>query len=327
MNATDQILDVLRAAEGREVSSRALCGSLGVSRAAVWKRIETLRQQGYEIEACSRRGYRLVAAPDTPYEAEVTPLLTTRNVGRDCRYVSETGSTNRDASALGESGAPEGVVVAAGLQTAGRGRMSRVWFSPPNANLYFSVLLRPAVSPERASSLSLVAGLAVSEALAECAPQTRPMIKWPNDILIGGRKVCGILCEMQIETDCCVRQVVVGIGVNLNVGAEDLPDELKSRATSLQIEAGHRFSRAAVIAAILHRFEPLYRGWCADGFGPLAERTAARDFLFGKTISLDQGGIRIEGRVCGLGSDGALRLETARGAVSVYSGEAHINAM
>jgi len=324
VSATEQILEALRAAKGGEVSSHALCERLNISRAAVWKRIEALRLSGYDIEACSRRGYRLVAAPDAPYAAEVVPLLTTRRLGRECRYAAETGSTNRDAAALAEAGSPEGAVVAAGAQTVGRGRMTRAWFSPPNANLYFSLLLRPAVDPGRVSSLPLVVGLAVAEALAALAPETQPLIKWPNDILIGDKKVCGILCEMQVETDCCVRHVVAGIGVNLNLTRADLPKELRSRATSLKIETGRSFSRAAVLTEILNRFEPLYDEWCAHGCEALLGAIEKRDALRGKRITLEQGGRRIEGCADGLFADGALRLVTEQGVVPVYSGEAHI---
>ena len=326
MTAAEQIVALLREAAGREVSSRVLCERLGVSRAAVWKQVETLRAGGYVIEACSRRGYRLVAAPDTPHAAEVGPLLTTRTLGRECRYLAETLSTNRDVAALAQAGAAEGVVVTAGAQRAGRGRMTRVWFSPPDVNLYFSLLLRPAVEPLRAASLPLVAGLAVAEALAELAPGTAPQIKWPNDILMGGKKVCGILCEMQAETDC-VSHIIPGIGVNVNLAREELPEELRERATSLRIEAGRRFSRAAVLAAILNRFEPLYLRWCAEGFEPLLAAVAARDALLGRTITLEQGGQRVTGTAEGILSDGALRLRSAQGAMPVYSGEAHIGAM
>lgn len=323
MTSQGHILAVLREAAGAEVSSRAICERLGISRAAVWKQIEALRAGGYAIEACSRRGYRLVNAPDTPCSAEVAPHLATGRMGRDCRFVAETGSTNRDVAELAQGGAAEGAVVAAGAQTSGRGRMARAWYSPPDVNLYFSLLLRPAVEPGRAASLPLVMGLAVAEALAALAPEIRPLIKWPNDILINGRKVCGILCEMQAETDC-VRHIIPGVGVNVNLTREQLPAELLARATSLRIESGRAFSRAAVLAAILNRFEPLYDRWCAEGFGPLIAAVAARDALLGNVVTLEQGGRRLEGRAAGLLPDGALLLETADGRVPIYSGEAHI---
>jgi len=322
MTAAEQIVDMLREAEG-EVSSRALCERLGVSRAAVWKQVEALRAAGYAIEACSRRGYRLVAAPDTPCAAEVLPLLATRKLGRDCRYVEETGSTNRDAAACAEAGAAEGLTIVAGRQTAGRGRMTRAWFSPPGANLYFSLLLRPEVELSRAASLPLVMGLAVAEALRGLAPAVAARVKWPNDILVRGRKLSGVLCEMQLETDR-VRHIVAGVGVNVNLARNELPEELRERATSLKIESGETFSRAAALAAVLNRFEPLYDRWRAEGLAPLVPVLDEWDALRGRHITLDQGGRRIEGRAEGIAPDGALRLRTADGLVPIYSGEAHI---
>jgi BirA family biotin operon repressor/biotin-[acetyl-CoA-carboxylase] ligase len=326
MTTTEQILAMLREAAGDEVSSRAMCDRLGISRAAIWKQIQSLRAGGYVIAACSRRGYCLRTAPDTPCAAEVLPLLTTRRVGRDCRYLTETGSTNHDVAALALAGAEEGLVAAAGAQTAGRGRMTREWYSPQGVNLYFSVLLRPPVEPGRVASLPLVAGLAVAEALAELAPETRPQVKWPNDILINDKKVCGILCEMQAETDC-VRHLIPGIGVNLNLTREALPEELRGRATSLLIETGRPFSRAVVMASILNRFEPLYDRWCAEGFEPLLGAIGARDALRGRSVAVDQGGRQVSGVADGILPDGALRLLTDHGAVPVYSGEAHIGGL
>ena len=323
MHASDEIVMLLRGADGCEVSSRILCERLDVSRAAVWKQIEALRADGYEIEACTRRGYRLIRVPDKPCASEVVPLLTTARLGRDLRYAAETGSTNRDVSALAQEGADDGVVVVADRQCAGRGRMTRQWFSPPGVNLYFSVLLRPAVELARAASLPLVAGLAVAEAIERIAPEVRPEIKWPNDILCGGKKLCGVLCEMQAETDR-VSHVILGLGVNVNLTHEMLPEELHARATSLKIIAGRDFSRSAVLAAILNALEPLVERWCADGLEPLLPALLRRDALLGREIELEQGGHRIAGRADGVLPDGALRLQTPQGVVPVYSGEAHI---
>jgi BirA family biotin operon repressor/biotin-[acetyl-CoA-carboxylase] ligase len=323
VTAAEQIVAMLREAGGDEVSSRAMCERLGVSRAAVWKQVESLRAGGYLIEASSRRGYRLVSAPDTPCSAEVLPLLSTSRLGRACYYLEEAGSTNHEVSARALSGAAEGLVVAAGRQLAGRGRQSRAWFSPSGVNLYFSLLLRPDVELARAASLPLVAGLAVAEAVSDLATGVAAQVKWPNDILVGGRKLCGILCEMQAETDR-VRHIVAGVGVNLNLAREELPEELRERATSLLIETGRSFSRAAVLAAVLNRLEPLYDRWREEGLAPLAEALALRDALRGRAVALEQGGRRLEGRADGIQPDGALRLQTAEGLVPVYSGEAHI---
>jgi len=320
MKPAEQIVSLLREACGDEVSSRALCERLNISRAAVWKHVEALRAGGYVIAASSRRGYRLEFAPDTPNAAEVLPLLTTARLGRDCRYVEETGSTNRDMARIAAGGAGEGVLLTAGRQSRGRGRMERVWHSPPGLNLYFSLLLRPAVEPGRAVSLPLVAGLAVAEAVAALAPELETRVKWPNDILIGGRKVCGVLCEMQAEADR-VRSVIPGVGVNVNMTARDLPAELRGAATSLRIAAGRTFSRAETLAAIINRFEPLYDLWRAEGLKPLLPRIARLDLLCGREVRMARGGEELRGVARGIQEDGAMRLETDQGIVPVYSGE------
>lgn len=321
----DTIITQLKQAEGKEVSSRELCVTFDVSRAAIWKHIEALRGLGYQIEASPRRGYRLLHAPDLPRSTEVAPLLSTQRLGHPCRYVAETGSTNRDVAAWAQQGVEEGAVVTAGLQHAGRGRMTRTWFSPPDVNLYFSLLLRPAVEPGRAASLPLVAGLAVAEALAAMMPDVPLRIKWPNDVLIGQRKVCGILCEMQAESDC-VRHIILGAGVNVNLAREQVPLELQERATSLCMESGRTFSRAAVLAGILNRFEPLYDIWCREGLIPLQAQLASYDALKGQAIRLMRGDEVVAGTACGIQSDGALLIQTDNGITPVYSGEAHIGA-
>jgi len=211
----ERIIAWLKQAAGEEISSERLCADLGISRAAVWKHIQGLRGQGYRIEAAPRRGYRLCASPDTPLATEVMPLLTTRMIGRHYVFLESVDSTNRQAALQAESGAPEGTVVVADGQTVGRGRMGRAWVSPAGLNAYLSILLMPRVEPARVSTLPLVAGLAVALAIERIAPGLRPLVKWPNDILINGRKACGILCELEAETDR-IRRVVCGIGVNLN---------------------------------------------------------------------------------------------------------------
>ncbi len=323
MKLSEKIVSMLREAGGEEVSSQAICGCLGISRAVVWKHVETLRAEGYVIPACSRRGYRLEQAPDTPNAAELVPLLTTVRIGRDCRYVKQTGSTNRDMVLMADEGAGEGLILTAESQTQGRGRMARVWHSPPGANLYFSLLLRPAVEPGQAVSLPLVVGLAVAEAIIGIAPELDTRIKWPNDILIGGRKVCGVLCEMQAEADS-VRSVIPGVGVNVNMTKKMLPAPLRETATSLHIATGRFFSIVQTLAAIINRFEPLYDLWRAEGLKPLLPRIAELDILFGREINLVQGREPLHGIADGIQEDGALRLTSDQGNVTVYSGEAHL---
>ena len=323
MSASEQIVMILREAHATEVSSQVICERLRISRAAVWKQIEQLRAKGYVIEACSRRGYRLISAPERAYATEILPRLTTQRMGRNCRYVENTDSTNHDVARLAMDGMAEGLMVVAEQQGAGKGRMARVWFSPPEVNLYFSLLLRPAVELSRAASLPLLMGLAVAEALSGLAPEIQPEVKWPNDILLKGRKLCGILCEMHVETDR-VGAIIAGVGVNVNLTEEMLPDELRKRATSLRIATGSVFARAQVLSAIINCFEPYYDQWRLEGFAPFVQLLAERDALYGKQVTLEQGGRRLTGKMQGVQADGALLLATAQGLECVYSGEAHI---
>ena len=324
MNTAAKILKLLKSSVETELSSSAICDELGISRNAVWKHVKTLRAQGYVIDAHSRCGYRLVESPDRPDAAEVIPLLKTEVIGRSLIYKESTESTNSDASASAETGCADGTVFSADLQIGGRGRMKRQWFSPPGMNLYFSLVLRPDVSISRASSLPLAAGIALASVIKRLAPDLDPRLKWPNDILINGRKVCGILCEMQAEIDCRVRYIIAGVGINVNLPQSSLPEELSEIATSLKIECGRDFSRTELLAEILNEFEQVYTIWKKGGFSPLRERMEKFDALKGRRTQFQQGNDLITGCACGVQDDGALMLETEEGMVPVYSGETKV---
>jgi len=249
--------------------------------------------------------------------------LTAKRLGCEVRFLQETASTNRDVDTAAQAGAAEGFLVMADAQTAGRGRMSHTWFSPPGANLYFSLLLRPDVELAAVQSLPLVVGLAVTEAIIECAPALQPKIKWPNDLLVNGKKICGILCELQTKHDK-PDYIVAGIGVNVNLTADQIPNELKTSATSILIENGKPLNREQLLAAILNRLEPLYDNWRAFGFKPFVANMHALDALRGLLIRIDLSGEPVEGIAAGIQADGALLLETSKGLRPIYSGEAHI---
>lgn len=266
---------------------------------------------------CEVRGVKELFMQRTTFE------LSAKRLGSELRYLKETSSTNRDVDAAAQTGAPEGLLVIADTQTAGRGRMTRAWFSPPGVNLYFSLLLRPDVELSLVPSLPLVVGLAVAEAISACTPALLPKIKWPNDIFINGKKVCGILCELQTR-DERLDYVVAGIGVNVNVTEDQIPDELKARATSLLIENGGPVNREQLLTAILNRLEPLYDSWRAFGFKPLMQSINVLDLLRDKPVRIALAGTPLEGIASGIQSDGSLLLHTATGPVPVYSGEAHI---
>jgi len=249
--------------------------------------------------------------------------MTTKRMGRGFRFLKVTGSTNRNADAAGVGGLPEGFLIVADKQTAARGRMGRGWFSPAGVNIYCSLLLRPDVAPGCVASLPLVIGLAVVEGLTECEPSLQPTIKWPNDIYIGDRKICGILCETQLKGNA-IQHLVAGIGVNVNVLTGQLPPELRASATSIAIETGREVSREQVLATILNRFEPLYDQWRAFGFKALVQQVNMFDALRGKPVRMELAGTPLEGIASGIQPDGTLLLKTANGMKSVCSGEAHI---
>ena len=232
-----QILTALRAAVSGAVSGAELSHRLGVSRAAIWARIEELRALGYEIEAGPHLGYRLLTAPDLLHADDLLSRLgPTEIIGRDIRVFQQTTSTNDVIEKLARDGVKEGAVVFAESQTRGRGRLGRQWLSPAGKGLWFSVLLRPALRPQDATRLTVASATALRRAIADLTG-LEPEIKWPNDLLLHGRKTAGILTELNAELDH-VKYVILGIGVNVNLNAADLPANLRKLATSLKAEFG-----------------------------------------------------------------------------------------
>ena len=250
--------------------------------------------------------------------------LTTRRIGRSCRWLAQTGSTNRDALAWAAQSAPDGSAVVAETQTAGRGRLTRTWFSPPDRNLYVSLILRPDLAdPARLATLPLIAGLALAETLADRIPACSPGIKWPNDLWIKGKKCCGILCEMQTQGEA-FPAIVLGFGMNVNLSREELPPDLRETATSLAIESGETHSRPELLAAILNTFEPIYDRWRETGLEPFLSRLRERDVLFGHSVTLSLLNTPLAGTAAGIAPDGALLLRLPDGTqTAVYSGEAN----
>lgn len=251
----EEILKKLRDA-GDYVSGQELCEYYGVSRTAIWKAIRQLEKDGYMIEAQNNKGYKLVerAESDIFTKVEIESYIDTSWMGRKLVFYKETGSTNLDAKELAEKGEEAGAVVVADMQTAGRGRRGRGWVSPSGKDIYMTLMLRPQCRPEKASVLTLVMAVSVLEAVQELIPQTCG-IKWPNDIVINNRKVCGILTEMSAELDG-IHYVVIGTGINVN--QEQLAEELQDKATSLYIECGEKIKRAELVARVLHYFEINY---------------------------------------------------------------------
>jgi BirA family biotin operon repressor/biotin-[acetyl-CoA-carboxylase] ligase len=306
------ILSALRHAAEGSVSGAELSAQLGVTRAAIWARIEALRQLGFDIEAGPHKGYRLLASPDRLFADDLLARLgQTRIVGRTIRVFEETNSTNDLADRLARDGVEEGVVVFAESQTRGRGRMGRQWTSPRGQGLWFSVLLRPRLAPQAATQLTIAAATALCRAIQQ---QTglAPDIKWPNDIMFDGRKAAGILTEMSAELDK-IKHLVIGVGVNVNLQAADFPPELRRIATSLRVEAGREIARPALATAMLRELDYDYLRITEGRFEEVAGEWSDRCRTLGHPVAIIQGSRRVAGRAEGLDSDGALLLRDAKG--------------
>ena len=248
-----EILAALRASDGY-VSGQDLCGKFGVSRTAIWKAINQLKQAGYEIEAVQNRGYHIVSTPDILSENELRSIRKTEWLGNKIYYETEIDSTNTKAMKLAEEGAPHGTIVVTDHQTNGRGRRGRSWESPAGEAIAMTFLLRPKIDPNNASMLTLIAAMAVARGI-EDETGLKAGIKWPNDVVINRKKVSGILTEMSAQADY-VNHIVVGIGINVHI--QELPEELKNIATSVFLELGMKINRAALIERICEYFEAYF---------------------------------------------------------------------
>ena len=249
-----EILRLLRETDGY-VSGQELCNQFGVSRTAVWKAINQLKEAGYEIEAVQNKGYHLVSVPDRMDEVELASIRKTEWAGAETYYFDKIDSTNTKAKELAEEGHPSGTFVIADQQTAGKGRRGRSWDSLPGTGIYMTLMLKPSINPNHASMLTLVTAMAVANAMHRVTG-AEALIKWPNDIVINGKKICGILTEMSAQFDY-INHIVVGIGINVH--NESFPEEISQMASSLMIEAGgKRFHRAQIIAETMSYFEQYY---------------------------------------------------------------------
>lgn len=312
-----ELLNFLREAESF-ISGEVLAARVGLSRAGVWKRLHRLKALGYHIEGEPRRGYRLVGAPDKLFPAEILHRLDTRILRGPVYHFETAESTNDAAKILGVQGVAEGAIVVAETQTAGRGRLGRAWLSPPGQGIYASLLLRPPLPPNELPQITLSTAVSLVRALTRTVGVT-PGIKWPNDLILKGKKLGGILTEMETESDQ-IRYLVVGLGLNVN--NTDFPPELAGRATSLLKAEGRSFPRLTILKAWLEEFEILYTQFLARGFPEILEEWKQHSVTLGKYVAVRQGPRQVEGLAMEVTPDGALVLETARGEeVKVTSGE------
>ncbi len=272
--------------------------------------MDHLRAQGYDIEAFPHRGYRLMSVPDKLLPVEVQDGLKTRRFGCEVHHFDATESTMDEAFRLALDGAPEGTVVIAESQTRGRGRLGRHWSSPKGRGIYFSMILRPGIPPSQASMLTLLAAVALCEAVEAVVPAVAPRIKWPNDILVHGKKLCGILTELRAETDR-VQFVVVGVGINVNNTAPQLLPE----ATSLRAETGMSCSRVHLLQQVLVLFEKRYAAFLREGTVGVLADWKARSATLGCRVRFVERGVPFVGMAEALADDGGLMVRLADGSM------------
>lgn len=307
----EEVLQVLHE-KGDYVSGEQIAGLLGVSRAAVWKQIQTLSREGYGIESHPHRGYKLVTIPDKLYSFEVRYGLQTKLIGRRVVHLNTTNSTNTVARQMAEEGVEEGTVVIAEMQTRGKGRLGRKWITKPGG-VWMSVILKPGIDPAHAASITLLAAVSVTKALREAGAEA--VIKWPNDVLVSGKKICGILTEMSAETDA-VSFIVLGIGVNVN---NDSPLET---ATTLKAELGHEVSRVKFVQGLLESLEEDYLTFKEQGFTPILWSWRRYSDTLGRPVEVTYQGEVIQGIAQDVASNGALIVKLKNGGTrTIVSGD------
>ncbi|NLW56126.1 MAG: biotin--[acetyl-CoA-carboxylase] ligase [Firmicutes bacterium] len=309
--------------EHQFLSGQELAVQLGVTRAAVWKQVETLRGLGYEIEAYPRQGYRLLSRPDRLYPWEIAQGLRTKLLGKTIEYYDELSSTNQRAKELLVS-CPEGTVVLAESQTAGRGRLGRRWFSPPGTGIWMSLILRPQLPPAQLSKLTLVAAVALSQAIfAEL--EVRPLVKWPNDLYWNGRKLSGILTELTGEMGR-LESVVLGVGLNVNQKPEDFPEEIREQAGSLWMIKKSPVDRKALLRRYLEVLEVEYFRALTDGFDRILEYCRQYTYTLGRHVTVTNGAQTFSGIAVAIDEDGGLIIDQDGQSRKVIAGDVNLTA-
>lgn len=317
------IVEMLKKAGENFISGESIAGELKISRTAVWKHIQTLRKNGYEILSSERRGYKLKDAPDLLLPSEIQIGLDTQIIGKEMHYQPTVDSTNQLAKKLAYHGAADGAIVVAEEQTGGKGRLDRNFYSPRGKGIWFSIILRPNFLPKDAPKCTLMAAVAVAEAMTRF--NLKAEIKWPNDILHDGRKLVGILTEITGEIGK-IAYLVIGVGINVNISRDEFPEELREIASSLSEIKGGEISRVEFFRALLEEFDKLYREVNATGFDKIIERWRKYNVTLGKNIRVISASNdnSFTGKAIDLNHDGALVVETADGLRSVYAGDVSI---
>jgi len=314
----NNVLRILKSSR-EYISGEEISKEFHMTRAAIWKHIKSLREEGYNIESVPSKGYRLISSPDLLIQEEIEEYLSTDFIGRNIIHYDSIGSTNKDAKEVAST-SREGTVIIAEEQTEGRGRMGRAWASPKAKGIWMTIVLKPKIEPMKVARLTLLGAAAVFNALGEL--NVKPQIKWPNDLLLDGKKICGILTEMGAELNM-VNYVVMGIGVNVNFDEEDIPEEIKDRATSIKIYKSVEIDRKELTANILNEFEKLYVKFCETGeMGDSIKICRENSIFLGEEVRIIRGDEVRLGKAVDIDENGQLVVEFSDNNIeSIYSGE------
>lgn len=321
-----ELLKMLRETDGY-ISGQQLCNHFGVSRTAVWKVIQQLKEEGYEIEAVKNKGYRIGSTPEIMTAEEIGSRLHTKWMARNCIHLDSVDSTNNYAKRIAEEGAADGTLVMAELQTGGKGRRGRSWSAAKGSNVMMTLLLRPKIRPEHASRLTLLMAMAVADGIRRVTG-LEAGIKWPNDVVVHGKKVCGILTEMSTEVDY-INHVVIGTGINVNQKLEEFPEEIRETASSLYVELGSQVSRAALTVAVMESLERYYELFLqTEDLSALYEDYNRICVNCGHEIRVLEPGNEYTGTTDGIDENGELVVRKTDGTVTrVYAGEVSVRGL
>ena len=296
------------------VSGEHLAKELGVSRTAIWKQIKILRDVGYEIQSVKNKGYKLISRPDIPIPEEVSIGLNTKIIGRKIHYFKSISSTNLYAKKLADENAEDGTIVIADVQTSGRGRKNRNWTSDAGG-LWFSTVLHPDIPPQQGMLITMTSSIAVAKAIQDMG--LSPVIKWPNDLLVNDKKICGILTELDAEMDK-INYAIVGIGINTN---NMLPKDLKKTATSASYELGNPISRVKFFRSVLKYFDENYNNLKSKKYDIIRKQWLSLSDIIGRKVRVNDEKNIFTGVVADVDQSGNLIIDTKNGFIKLISGD------
>ncbi len=316
----NKVLNLLKENKNNFLSGEKISKEIGVSRAAVWKYINTLKEEGYDIESISRKGYKIINSPDILTYEEIKEYLNTDFIGNKIIHFDTINSTNIKAKELAETGEKEGTVIISEEQTLGRGRLGRIWIAPKYKGIWMSIILRPNINPIHVAKITQISAAAVCLAISEM--EIEVYIKWPNDIIINNKKVCGILTEMSCELNK-INYAVLGIGINVNIDENEFPDSIKNTAASIKSALGKEFMRKKIAAKVLNHFETLYKQFIIDGnTNKSLDICRKKSIVLGKKINIIKNNKTISVKAVDINDEGELVVEYENGETeNLISGE------